>query len=155
MTSSFFYIIINGEPSGLFSASQGLQQGDPLSPYLFIIMAEGLGRFIKSQVGQGLIQGWSWQDSLPSYSHLQFVDDTALMGIARVSEAVNFRRTLDIYLKASGQCINDDKSSIYFFNTPQSIQNRIARILRFQIDSLPLLYLGVPLVLGSQYRVYW
>ena len=65
-------------------------------------MAEDLGRFIKSQVERRLIQGWSWDDSLPSYSHLQFVDDTALMGIARVTEAVNFRRALDIYLKASG-----------------------------------------------------
>ena len=83
------------------------------------------------------------------------MDDTALMGMAKVSEAINFRRALDIYLKASGQCINDDKSSIFFFNTPQPIQNKIARILRFQIGSLPLLYLGVPLVLGSQYRVYW
>ena len=86
----------------MFSASRGLQNGDPLSPYLFIIMAEGLGRFIKSQVGRGLIQGWSWNDSLPSYSHLQFVDDIVLMGMARVSEAINFRRALDIYLKALG-----------------------------------------------------
>ena len=70
VTSSSFSIIINGEPSDLFTASRGLRQGDPLSPYLFIIMAEGLGRFIKSQVGQGLIHGWSWNDSLPSYSHL-------------------------------------------------------------------------------------
>ena len=83
------------------------------------------------------------------------MDYTALMGLARVSEAINFRRALDIYLKALGQCINDDKSSIFFFNTPQPLQNRIAKILRFQIGSLPLLYLGVPLVLGSQYRTYW
>ena len=83
------------------------------------------------------------------------MDDIALMGMAKVSKAMNFRRALDIYLKASGQCINDEKSSIFFFNTPQPIQNRIARILRFQIGSLPLLYLGVPLVSGSPYRAYW
>lgn len=68
-------------------------------------MAEGLGRFIKSQVEWGLIQGWSWDDSLPSYSHLQFVDDTVLMGSTRVSEAVNFRWALDIYLRASGSTL--------------------------------------------------
>ena len=38
-----------------------------------------------------------------SYSHLQFVDDTAFMGSSRVSEAINFRWALDIYLRASGQ----------------------------------------------------
>ena len=59
------------------------------------------------------------------------MDDTALMGMARVNEAINFKRALEIYLKASGQSINDGKSSIFFFNTPQPIQNRIARILRF------------------------
>ncbi|XP_057856267.1 uncharacterized protein LOC131065696 [Cryptomeria japonica] len=77
------------------------------------------------------------------------------MDLARISEAVNFRHALDIYLKASGQCINDDKSSIYFFNTPQLIQSRIVRILRFQIGSLPLMYLGIPLALGAQRREYW
>lgn len=75
--------------------------------------------------------------------------------MARISEAVNFRRALDTYLKTSGQCINDDNSFIYFFNTTRLIQIRIARILRFQIGSLPLMYLRVPLVLGSQWRDYW
>ena len=102
VTSTSYSILVNRKPSDVFSASRGLRQGDPLSPYLFIIMAEGLGRFIKSQVERGLIQGWRWNDSLPAYSHLQFVDDTALMGFARVSEAVNFRRALDIYMRALG-----------------------------------------------------
>ena len=155
VTSPSFSVLINGEPSDLFSASRGLRQGDPLSPYLFIIMAEGLGRFLKAQVRQGLIQGWSWSNYPSSYSHLQFVDDTGLMGIACVKEVVNIRKALDTYLKASGQRINEDKSSIYFFNTPQLIQNRIARILRFQIGSLPLMYLGVPVFLGAQRRDYW
>ena len=80
------------------------------------------------------------------------MDDTGLLGMARISEAVNFRKALDIYLKASGQKINEDKSSIYFFNTPQIIQNRIARILRFQIGSLPLMYLGFSLSLDAQWK---
>ena len=83
------------------------------------------------------------------------MDDTGLMGMARISKTVNIRKALDIYLKASGQRINDDKSSIYFFNTPRLIQNKIARILRFRIGSLPLMYLGVPLSWGDQRRGYW
>ena len=87
--------------------------------------------------------------------HLQFVDDTGLMGLATINEARNFRMILNTYLKASGQKINEGKSSIYFFNTPQSIQLRIARILRFQVGTLPLIYLGVPLALGTQLKYYW
>ena len=88
-------------------------------------------------------------------SHLQFVDDTALMGMATIREASNIRKVLDVYLAASGQLINEGKSSIFFFNTPLSIQRRIARILRFQIGSLPLLYLGIPISGGRQSREYW
>ena len=49
VTSPSFSVLINGEPTDLFSASRGIRQGDLISPYLFIIMAEGLGRFIKFQ----------------------------------------------------------------------------------------------------------
>ena len=83
------------------------------------------------------------------------MDDTGLMGMARINEVVNIKKALDTYLKALGQRINDDKSSIYFFNTPRLIQNRIARILRVQISSLPLMYLGVPFSLGAHRRDYW
>ena len=55
VTSPSFSVIINGEPTDLFLASRGLQQGDPISPYLFIIMAEGLGRFTNSQADLGLV----------------------------------------------------------------------------------------------------
>lgn len=54
-SSSSFFVLINGKPSNIFGASSGLQQGDPLFPYLFIDLAEGLGRLIKSHVRQGLI----------------------------------------------------------------------------------------------------
>eukprot|EP00253_Pinus_taeda_P019617 PITA_19617 len=47
ISSTFFSILINGIPSRPFSPSRGIRQGDPLSPFLFVLMAEGLGRLIK------------------------------------------------------------------------------------------------------------
>ena len=82
VTNPSFSVLLNGEPLELFGASRGLFQGDPLSPYLFIIMAEGLGRLIKFHVSQNLIQGWQCGNGLPTLSHLQFVDDTNLVGRA-------------------------------------------------------------------------
>jgi hypothetical protein len=77
------------------------------------------------------------------------------MGIATIREASNIRKVLDVYRAASGQLINEGMSSIFFFNTPQSIQRRVAHILRFQIGSLPLLYLGIPISDGRQSRDSW
>ena len=121
VTSPSFSVLINGEPTDLFLASRGIRQGDLISSYLFIIMAEGLGRFIKFQATQGIVQGLKWHIDIPAYTHLQFVDDIGLMGLATINEERKFRWILDTYLKASRQQINEGKSIIYFFNTPQSI----------------------------------
>ena len=47
VTSSRFSILVNGSPSETFIPSRGLRQGYPLSPFLFILMMEGLGQSIK------------------------------------------------------------------------------------------------------------
>eukprot|EP00253_Pinus_taeda_P011657 PITA_11657 len=63
VTSSSFSILVNGTPSGIFSPSRGLRQGDPLSPFLFIIMMEGLGRAIKQVKYSGKIKGLQLTDN--------------------------------------------------------------------------------------------
>ena len=50
-------ILLNGIPSQPFNISRGLRQGDPLSPFLFILVAEGLGRLIKAYLREGQVQG--------------------------------------------------------------------------------------------------
>lgn len=96
-----------------------MSRGSYLS--LFILLAEGLGRLVKCNVELGLIQGWKWGNNFPPQSHLQFMDDTTLMGLAKIREASNLRKALDIYLAAAGQRINEEKSSIFFFNTLRPI----------------------------------
>ena len=56
-SSSFFSILVNGVTYRPFSPTRGIHQGDPLSPFLFVIMAEVLSRYIKSYVKNGSLQG--------------------------------------------------------------------------------------------------
>ena len=80
ISSAFFSILVNGVPSGIITPTHGIHQGDPLSPFLFILMVEGLGRSISASKGANSIRGLRGTPDGSSHSHQQFVDDTMLMG---------------------------------------------------------------------------
>ena len=73
-----FSILVNGEPMGHIVPSRGLRQGDPLSPYLFLLCSEGLNGLIQNAVNDRKIQGFSLCRGGPKISHLFFVDDSLL-----------------------------------------------------------------------------
>ena len=59
LTTASYSILINGEPHGNIKASRGLRQGDPLSPYLFLMCTEGLHGLIEKAASNGDIKGVS------------------------------------------------------------------------------------------------
>ena len=73
-----FSILVNGEPRGHIVPSRGLRQGDPLSPYLFLLCSEGLNGLIQNAVNDGKIQGFSLCRGGLIISHLFFADDILL-----------------------------------------------------------------------------
>jgi hypothetical protein len=80
LTSSFFFsILVNGVPSHPFSPSRGSRQGDPLSPFLFFLMVEGLGSYLKALVMEHTLKGLPVHNIKPTPSQSQFVDDTLLL----------------------------------------------------------------------------
>eukprot|EP00253_Pinus_taeda_P030007 PITA_30007 len=128
LSSSFFSVLINDIPSPTFRPSRGIRQGDPLSPFLFVIMAEGLGRSIKTAQQSQLLQGLSFHNS-PTFSHQQFVDDNMLFDHPSVQEARQLKSLLSDFSEASGAHLNKIKSQILFFNTLGITQAAIACIL--------------------------
>ena len=65
-----YSIKINGTPRGHITPSRGIRQGDPLSPYLFLLCAEGLSALIQSSVNRGQMEGFKISRSGPRLSHL-------------------------------------------------------------------------------------
>ena len=57
VTTPFFNILLDGSPTKVFQPSRGIGQGDTLSPFLFILMAEGMSHLVQSQAGNGELQG--------------------------------------------------------------------------------------------------
>jgi hypothetical protein len=152
---AFFSILVNGVPSHPFSPSRGIRQGDPLSPFLFIILAEGLSRSIHAAIETRQLSGLPLHGISPPISHSQFVDDTLLMGIPKVWEANSLLDILQNFSDASGLDCNKDKSQVFFFNTPLLIQHHISDILGFNRSSLPSKYLGIPLIDNALWNSSW
>eukprot|EP00253_Pinus_taeda_P027077 PITA_27077 len=150
-----FSVLVNGSPSKTFNASRGIRQGDPLSPFLFILAAEGLGRFIKQERTSNRIKGLQiWGNNLP-LTHQQFVDDIMLFGEPTVREVRQLRRILDLFAEASGLEINKDKSCIFIFNTIDQVKSHLIRILGFKKGELPTKYLSNVLDYTSRRMKNW
>ena len=54
-----YSVLVNGEPCGMIHPTRGIRQGDPLSPFLFLLCTEGLNRLIKQADLNGDIHGFS------------------------------------------------------------------------------------------------
>ena len=119
-----YLVIINGATYGNIIPTRGLRQGDPLSPSLFHLCAEGLSSLIQEAARNQLINELSVCKGCPKITHLFLANDSILFCKATSSECQELKKILWIYEEASGQKINTDKSSIFFsLNTPQGTKN--------------------------------
>ena len=133
-----------------------IRQGDPLSPYLFIICTDALIARIKQAEWFGKIQGFHLSRASPPVSHLLFADDSLFFCKAdcqQSSEIISISRQ---YGEASGQQINFSKSSVMFRSKIQpQMKSDIKRILRIHQEGGMGTYLGLPeQIHGSKAQVF-
>lgn len=145
-----FSFLLNGSQFGALKPERGIRQGDPLSPYLFICCVEGFIKMVESAVESGRLKGIRITPSAPCISQLCFADDTILFSQATTRDAEVIRSILDLYVAASGQIINLEKSTIIFSpNAQAETGDAIRQILPFQeVDKFDK-YLGLPSRIGK------
>jgi len=144
-----YSVLVNGEPVGPIIPGCGLRQGDPLSPYLFIICAEGLSSLIRDAKSRGVLTWTKVCRTAPSVSHLLFADDCFLFFKANEAQAHVMKNILATYELASGQAISLPKSEIYCSrNVPDGLKTTITNILGVQAVLGTGKYLGLPSMIG-------
>ncbi|GJW21887.1 RNA-directed DNA polymerase, eukaryota, reverse transcriptase zinc-binding domain protein [Tanacetum coccineum] len=79
LNSAYGSVLVDGSPTKEFKIQKGLRQGDPLSPFLFILAMEALHVSLEEAKSKNIFEGVKGGSDKVDISHLQFVDDTLLM----------------------------------------------------------------------------
>lgn len=141
VTSVSYRIKFNGETidtiiretTDTIIPSRGIRQGDPLSPYLFVIVAQGLSSLLKSYCAQGKIKGLKMANRGLTITHFFFADDSLVFFKADSDSCKAVKKCLEYYEKVSGQVINFEKSALSFSPVTLSInQKRVKQVLKIR-----------------------
>ena len=144
-----FSVLINGEPKGRIVPTRGLRQGDPISPYLFLLCAEGLSAMLRKVENGEIPRGIVVCRQAPLVSHLLFADDCIVFGKASKEEGSRLLKILEVYEKKSRQKLNREKTSLFFSkNTSVEVKEEVKDMFGAQVIHQHERYLGLPTLVG-------
>ena len=131
VTMVSYSVLINGEPKGRIVPTRGLRQGDPISPYLFLLCAEGLSTMLKRDDSGEYLCGISVCRRAPMVSHLLFADDCIVFCNVVTEEGLRVTKILENYERESGQKLNKGKTFLFFNkNTRVEIKEAVKDMFR-------------------------
>ena len=151
ITSVSYSVLINGSPEGYILPQRGIRQGDPLSPYLFILCAEVLSHMMNQALADRSLLGIKIANQAPPVNHLLFADDSLFFSLANKKSALKLKKIFKIYEDVSGQSINLSKSSILFGNKVKvHVKTQMRNILGIHNEGGIGKYLGLPEQFGNK-----
>ncbi|GKB06175.1 RNA-directed DNA polymerase, eukaryota, reverse transcriptase zinc-binding domain protein [Tanacetum coccineum] len=141
LRSSRGSVIVNGSPTEEFQFHKGLKQGDPLSPFLFILVMETLHISFQRIVDAGMFKGIMLSPSL-QLSHLFYADDVIFMGQWNESNLDTIVQVLECFHRASGLRLNMSKSKLMGIYVDADKVAQAARKIGCVTLKTPFTYLG-------------
>lgn len=143
-----FSIALNGRSYGFIKGKRGLRQGDPMSLLLFVVGMEYLSRLL-----QGLEEDADFKFHPKCGSiklnHLCFADDLMIVCKADSSSPMKVKAVVEDFGMCSGLCINPAKSHIFLAGVEPQLKQQILERTQFSEGTLPVRYLGIPLISTS------
>ena len=140
---------MDGSPCQKFNPQRGLLQGDPLSPYLFILCAEVFSGLLNKAQTEKDLHGIQIVRGAPKINHLVFADDSFIFCRDSFQDCQTILEILNTYQPASGQLINLDKSEISFSrNVPDDRKILFQGWMQIKAVECHSKYLGLPGFVG-------
>ena len=144
ITTVTYSFLLNGFAQGMVHRQRGIRQGDPLSPYLFILSSEVLSRLCTNAQLAGHLTGIRIAKKSPRISHLLFADDTMFFCRSDEGSCKELMSIIQKYETASSQMINKQKSAITFSTkTEPEIRSKAKEPLGIQKEGGLGKYLGL------------
>ena len=112
----WIYPLVNGRPASYFQETRGIRQGCPLSPFLYIMLADSLSRKLTIEINVGTILGIQLTKGIEQINHALFADYSLLIGRASLRIAKVFQEILQIFCTISRALVNKRKSVVYRWN---------------------------------------
>ncbi|GKD93012.1 RNA-directed DNA polymerase, eukaryota [Tanacetum coccineum] len=142
LNSGMASILVNGSPTSEFHFHRGLKQGDPLAPYLFILIMESLHLSFSRVIDAGIFNGIRIDSSL-MLSHLFYADDAVFIGEWSQGNLKGIIHILRCFSLLSGLSINLRKSHLLGVGIPSSCVHEAATSIGCSVMQAPFKYLGV------------
>ncbi|XP_058740898.1 uncharacterized protein LOC131613227 [Vicia villosa] len=147
-------VLVNGSPTKVFGVFRGLRQGDPLSSFLYGLVAEGLTGLVRQSIevgefGRFDIKGFCWVDIL------QFTDDTLIVGEGTWKHVWAIKMVLRAFELVSGLGNNYHKSKMIGINNRNSFLKAASFFLSCKVGEINFYFLGIPIDFDPRKKSTW
>jgi len=155
LESAVVFVLVIGSPTKEFLPKKGLRQGDPLVPFLFLIVAERLAGVSRMAEEKKLIDSVEIDRDKVKVNMLQYADDTLFFCEANTKNIFNIKAILQCFELSSGLRVNFLKSRIGGTRVSQFLLRSFAAILNCDMMVSPFVYLGLPVGGSHKQGAFW
>ena len=139
---------------GFFKGARGVRQGDPLSPYLFVLGMNVLSKLLDIAADHGVFS-FHPKCKKVRLTHLCFADDLLIFSKGKLDSIIGIQRVMELFYTYSGLQLNSSKCELFSAGVNGARLLEIQQATGFKLGTLPIRYLRVLLITKrlTRYRI--